>query len=142
MNTEIGPFWIRKLNFSFHNVVHRFWVILWLEWGSTSNKFVNCYSKCPNIDLLIVASPQIYFRSEVEMSTNNCQHISPNSPQKSFFWYSKINNFYFTLILVKKNILRLNISMTNIPIVKILNNFYELWDNGLEFLLTAYFMLL
>lgn len=78
------------------------------------NKFVNSDAECPKIDSFIIATSKVDLRSKEKVSANDGKHISPCPPQKGFLGYAKINNFYFAIFLIIKNIFRFDIPMTDI----------------------------
>lgn len=102
------------MNLTFEYVSNGISMILRLEGGRACNKFEHCNTQRPEINSLIISPSEIDFRRKKEVSANNGQHISPDPPQKGLLGYAKINNFDPAILLVIQNILRFDISMTDI----------------------------
>lgn len=66
-------------------------MILRLERSLPCNKFEDRDTKCPEIDILIIATSNVDFRSQVEVSSDDGQHISSLPSEISFLGDSEID---------------------------------------------------
>jgi len=97
-------------------------MILRFEWSVPCNQLIDGDSQRPKVNSLVIASSQINLWCKVVISSNYGHHISSASSQKGFLGYSEINQFYLSLFLVVKYILRLDISMTDVMGMEIAEN--------------------
>jgi hypothetical protein len=69
------------------------------------------------------------------MRADNGEHIPSGTPLESLLSNTKINKFNLSISAAIKNILRFNVTMTNIVIVQIANCDYEFLNDMFEILL-------
>ena len=85
-----------------------------------SYEFVDHYAESPDVYSLIVASTNVDLRSEIEVGSDDSQHISPDSPRESLFGNPKVNDFNLSRALVVEDVFRFNVSMENVVFVQVL----------------------
>jgi hypothetical protein len=92
-------------------------VVLGLERSTASHEFINSDSQRPDINFLVIPSPNVDFRSKIEVSSDDSEHVPPDSSRKSLLRYSKIYDLYFSLLLIIENIFRLDVSVADIMLM-------------------------
>lgn len=86
----------------------------------------------PEIDPFIISSTQVHLWGLIKVSPDDGQHISPCSPLEGLLADAKVNYLEDLGLWAVEHILRLDIPMTDISIMQILNGLHKLPNNPLQ----------
>ena len=127
--TVFEPLLFLKSKKHFLDCNYSTWVVFRLERCLSCCQFKDSDSQRPNINSFIVSSSWEHFRCHIKIGSNNCQHISSFSSQKSFLGNTKVNYLDSFVLFVIKNVVRFYVSMTDIFLVKIVESIKDFFNN-------------
>ena len=110
-------------------------VVLRLKGRETGHQLEEGDPHCPEVHHLVVSPSRKHLRSPVVRSSSQGQHLPLPAPLLNFFAYSKIDEFNLSAQLIVKDVLRFDISMTDLISVQVFNGLKELMGNIPQFFL-------
>ena len=131
----VVPFLLVEGKLAFDNFIDGVAVILALERGDFFDNFIDQNTKGPEVNPLVVASSCEHFRCAIVRRSSHGEHFFACASFKTFATTAEINQncpFIFSII---QNVLRLYVSVANVPFVNVLQPLNHFKYYVFEFLL-------
>ena len=121
--TVLIPFILVKREVSFENIVDGITVIFRLKRCDFFDELIDKNTKGPEINPLIIASTSEHFRSTIVGCSSHRQHLFTRAPMKAFATTAKINQDGLFILSIVQNVFRLDVSVTDMLFVNVLQAF-------------------
>jgi len=125
-----------KLDLSTYNICNCLAVIFRLKGSIPCDQFIQKDTCRPYIYFFIIPSSSKHLRCSVIKGSSDGEHVELSTSTVVFPANSKVNEFKFQGYRIIQQVLKLDVSMSNRSLMKIVQSFHQLLDYSSHFRLT------